>query len=206
MIPVNISRCFAYLSTGGRALTEGEISLARGIFGDTLDYSKVRIHDRRGVYGFVLDAPALTLHNHIYYEEEGHRKDFAVQSLSRQATLMHELYHVWEFQRGFDIMGGYFRLRPADGDYDKVYEYTPEQALQGFETLNFEQRAGFVQRFFVAKETASPVLENGLPYDQALHLLPAPLRAVQDLISRQAGQVAFDVVGAESHEFADVSF
>ena len=83
-----------------RPLTPGEIALARSIFGDAIDYSKVCLvegkwwwfHPRRAAM-----APMGAIWFHP--DEGGWSEDFSSETLSRQGFFIHELTHVWQAQK-----------------------------------------------------------------------------------------------------------
>ncbi|OYW46497.1 MAG: vgr related protein [Sphingomonadales bacterium 32-68-7] len=84
---------------GERRLTEGEIALARSVFGSALDLSRVTLRRRKW---FPLQPRRVTMAplGHIYFHPAGNAycDDFALQPLLRQGLLIHELTHVWQTQ------------------------------------------------------------------------------------------------------------
>ena len=85
-----------------RRLTDGEIRLARSVFGNHLDYAAVRI----------CRAPkwltaAVSPNGSIYYPAPHYLDDFSQAGTSYQIWLIHELTHVWQWQHGFQTwLGG----------------------------------------------------------------------------------------------------
>jgi hypothetical protein len=83
-----------------RALTDGEIALARTMFGNAIDYTKVRIV--RGKWwpfqprGTVM-APTGSIHFHP--DDPRWSDDFSRSPLDQQGLLIHELCHVWQTQQ-----------------------------------------------------------------------------------------------------------
>jgi hypothetical protein len=85
----------------GRPLTPGEVELARSIFGDAIDYSKVRMvlgkwwpfHPRRAAM-----APMGSIWFHP--DGGGWSDDFSTEPLSQQSYFIHEMTHVWQAQKG----------------------------------------------------------------------------------------------------------
>ena len=84
---------------GIRPLTDGEIALARSIFGDALDYAQVTIR-RRKFFAFhpreVTMAPMGHLHFHPLATH--YCDDFAEAPLALQGHFIHEMVHVWQAQ------------------------------------------------------------------------------------------------------------
>jgi hypothetical protein len=110
----------------GRSMSEQEIGLAKTVFGNAIDYSKVRLDkfsyiafltgftntsddtDKRW-YGRKFDGRPITLGNTINYN--GSIPD---------VTLIHELTHIWQYQ----TMGArYAPLAIKDGNSSKGYDY-----------------------------------------------------------------------------------
>lgn len=84
-----------------RLLTEGEIALARSMFGDAIDYAKVRIVRRKWAFfqpRETVMAPTGSLHFHPRGSQ--YRDDFAVAGLDDQGLFIHEMVHVWQHQKG----------------------------------------------------------------------------------------------------------
>ncbi len=84
---------------GERPLTGGEITLARTIFGDAIDYSIVTIR-RRKWFPFQPRRTTMAPRGRIHFHPGGsaYCDDFAAQSLVRQGLFIHEMTHVWQTQ------------------------------------------------------------------------------------------------------------
>ena len=82
-----------------RPLTPGEIELARSVFRDAIDYSKVRLilgkwwpfHPRRAAMAPMGD---------IWFHPDGGgwSNDFSKENFGAQALFIHEMTHVWQAQ------------------------------------------------------------------------------------------------------------
>jgi hypothetical protein len=84
-----------------RTLTEGEIALARAVFGDAIDYAAAGIAHSKWAFFQPRDtvmAPRGTIHFHP--RGSLYRDDFAQASLGEQGLFIHEMTHVWQHQRG----------------------------------------------------------------------------------------------------------
>jgi hypothetical protein len=85
----------------GRAMTAREIALARSVFGDALDYAKIRIHNRKWWW---LQPSKITMapDGHLWFHPKSELfcDDFCDRNLSLQGLFMHELVHVWQHQQG----------------------------------------------------------------------------------------------------------
>ena len=82
-----------------RPLTPGEVELARSIFGDAIDYGRVRLIRRRWwpfqPKGIVM-APTGNIHFHPASEKWS--EDFSCEPLAAQGLFIHEMTHVWQSQ------------------------------------------------------------------------------------------------------------
>jgi len=84
----------------GRALTDGEVALARSMFGSAIDYGRVRVHNRRW---WPLQPRGVTMapDGDLWFHPEGGLfcEDFCATPLGHQAHFIHEMTHVWQAQR-----------------------------------------------------------------------------------------------------------
>ena len=132
----------------GRALTPGEIALARPIFGDAIDYSRVRLF--RGKW-WPLQPPrtamAPTGNIHFHPNGGGYCEDFSKQPLAQQAYFIHELTHVWQAQ----AKGRFYLLLMRHPFCRYAYELEPEKP---FDRYGLEQQAEIVRHVFLAKHGA----------------------------------------------------
>jgi len=133
-----------------RPLTSGEIALARTMFGDSIDYSKVRMVRRkwwpfqpRGI------AMAPTGNIHFHPESKLWSEDFSTEPLHRQGVFIHELTHVWQTQTR-----GRFYLPLMRHPFCRYgYELVPGRR---FEDYGLEQQAEIVRHRFLAERGAMP--------------------------------------------------
>ena len=83
-----------------RPLTPGEIALARSIFGNAIDYARVRLIRRRWwpfqPKGIVM-APTGNIHFHP--ASDLWSEDFSLEPLWKQGMFVHEMTHVWQSQK-----------------------------------------------------------------------------------------------------------
>ena len=86
---------------GARPLTPGEIALARTMFGNAINYDRVRIVRRKWWFfqpkGVVM-APTGNIHFHP--DSDLYRDDFATSPVSLQGLFVHEMTHVWQAHKG----------------------------------------------------------------------------------------------------------
>lgn len=80
-------------------MTEGEIALARSVFGSAIDYAKVTIRRRKF---FPFQPRGITMaprgHLHFHPHGQGYCDDFAAASRIAQGLFIHEMTHVWQTQ------------------------------------------------------------------------------------------------------------
>ena len=84
-----------------RRLTLGEIALARSVYGDRIDLFGVEIRRRKWAF-FQPRQVAMAPCGHIHFHPhgDGWRDDFAEADINRRGLFVHELAHVWQWQRG----------------------------------------------------------------------------------------------------------
>jgi hypothetical protein len=82
-----------------RALTGGEQALAFSMFGNAIDYAKVRIRRRRW-WPFqprsVIMSPMG--HIHVHPKSDLWADDYSLADINLQALFIHEMTHVWQAQ------------------------------------------------------------------------------------------------------------
>jgi hypothetical protein len=124
-----------------RALTDGERALAAEVFGDDLDCAPVRILPAPFARAFV---PGRWFgRDWIVWPKKTLPADFADAPLNLQATLVHELVHVWQAQQGVRLLRGKLNA----GDRPAAYAY-PLGNDCDWVRLNIEQQAMVVEHRF----------------------------------------------------------
>jgi len=132
-----------------RALTPGEIALARAMFGDAIDYRRVRLF-RRKWWPFHPPGAAMAPAGNIHFHPQsgGWAEDFADEPLSSQGFFIHELTHVWQAQSRGRL---YLPLRRHPFCR---YEYRLKPGNR-FRAYNPEQQAEIVRHIFLAERGVS---------------------------------------------------
>ena len=84
-----------------RQLTEGEVALASGMFGATIDYARVRIIQRKWAFFQPRDT-VMAPRGNLHFHPEGCRycDDFDTGDRDAQGLFIHEMTHVWQHQQG----------------------------------------------------------------------------------------------------------
>ena len=148
-----------------RPLTSGEIELARSVFGDAIDYERVRMV-RRKWWPFqpkgIVMAPTGNIHFHP--DSPLWSDDFSKERLSLQGLFIHEMTHVWQAQTK-----GRFYLPLMRHPFCR-YRY---QLIEGrpFGRYGLEQQAEMVRHRFLADRGAetAPLLPAGfLPFNDSV--------------------------------------
>ncbi|WP_070935866.1 vgr related protein [Edaphosphingomonas haloaromaticamans] len=149
-----------------RPLSDTERTLARGVFGDALDYDAVRIINRKWAFfqpRHVTMAPQGSIHFHP--AGGGYCGCFGAATLGQQGLLIHELVHVWQHQRGINLI---LRRHPF---CRYSYSIKPGWTLERY---GIEQQAEIVRHTFLLRRGAivpgaPPIatLESILPFKPA---------------------------------------
>ena len=135
-----------------RALTPGEIEMARSVFGDAIDYPRVRLINGKW-WPFQPRGIVMAPMGHIHFHPHDGRwsADFATEPLDLQGLFIHELTHVWQAQ-----VGGRWYLplmRHPFCRYD--YALVPGQP---FRRYGLEQQAEIVRHRFIADRGGFPTV------------------------------------------------
>jgi len=144
-----------------RSLTGGEIDLARSMFHDSIDYSRVRLI-RGKWWPFQPRNAAMAPMGNIYFHPEagGWSDDFANEPVRRQAFFIHELVHVWQAQAK-----GRFYLPLMRHPFCR-YDYVLKPG-KPFDRYGLEQQAEIVTHRFLAErgiDVASAPPRELLPF------------------------------------------
>ena len=135
-----------------RALTSGERDLANEAFGDAVDLDAVRFLSSPWPFDRAFVPGRWFGRDWIVWPGRGLPVDFTVAPLSLQATLIHELVHVWQAQSGVNLLTGKLKA----GDSVASYTYPVIDTCQ-WPGLNIEQQAMVVEhRFRLARGGSVP--------------------------------------------------
>ena len=131
-----------------RSLTPGEIALARSMFGEAIDYSKVRVV-RKKWWPFQPRDTAMAPTGNIHFHPDSPlwSEDFSAEPLGKQALFIHEMTHVWQSQ----TRGRLFL--PLMRHPFCRYSYTVQDG-RPFEKYGLEQQAEIVANLFKAQRGA----------------------------------------------------
>jgi hypothetical protein len=150
-----------------RALTAGERRLAWSALGDAVRLDTVRLigspwpFDRAFVPGTVAGL------HWIVWPTRSLPDDISVAPMAVQATLIHELVHVWQAQAGVNLLIA--KLKAGDGP--GAYGYVADDSCR-WDGLNIEQQAMAVEHRFRRSRGQTT------PGDDAFYARICPFEAV----------------------------
>ncbi|WP_395644502.1 hypothetical protein [Terricaulis sp.] len=133
-----------------RSLTSGEIALGKSVFGDEIDWARVRLAQAPRL-GFGAMVP---LGRTIVFSKWSAAEDFSATSLYEQGWLVHELTHVWQARRGVVLAAA--KLNAVGSG---AYAYAP-RADALLRDYNIERQAEIARHLFLARAGAA---EEGQP-------------------------------------------
>jgi hypothetical protein len=147
-----------------RVLTAGETAMAALLFGDAIDYRKVRIFNRRYLpFGLQPRNCAMTPNGAIYFHKSCCLLDFSTGSADARHWFMHEMVHVWQHQLGYPV-----RLRGAVRiGLSYRYELAPDKTLADF---NMEAQGDLLADYFALKFLHAPGVLRQPRYANSLAL------------------------------------
>ena len=147
-----------------RPLTEGEVALARSVFGGAIEYERVRIVRGRW-WPFQTRNIAMAPNGNIYFHPDGPlwSPDFAAEPIHLQGLFIHEMTHVWQAQKG-----GRFYLPLMRHPFCR-YRYALVPGRR-FRRYGIEQQAEIVRHaFLLGLGRAAP---GAPPLEQLQAILP----------------------------------
>lgn len=144
----------------GRGLTPGEIALLTPIFGNAIDYARVKVYGKKWAF-FQGSNVAMTPNGKVYFPAESgyYRADFSRASASMQALFVHEMTHVWQHQLGVNVMWKGFVLHVLSGQNPYAYTLDAARSLTGY---NIEQQASIVEDLFVLRKFPQYAADAGI--------------------------------------------
>lgn len=135
-----------------RLLTSGEIALARTIFEDTINYAKVWVHNESYFpFGLQSKLTAVTPNGEMYYPDDVYRRDFSDVSImvgdngtiKSAHMFIHEMTHVWQFQKGY--------LVKLHGLFSWAADYTYDLDASSLIPYSMEQQASIIADYWLLK-------------------------------------------------------
>lgn len=132
-----------------RKLTQGEITMASQLFGDAIDYARVRVHNRRYLPLLQPKNCAMTPNGSIYFHHSCFLPDYTAGDPPVIHWFMHEMVHVWQHQLGYPV-----RLRGALRiGLSYHYELREGRTLADY---NMEAQGDLLADYFALKHMRKP--------------------------------------------------
>lgn len=128
----------------GRRLTAKECDLARGIFGDSIDYDVVRVHNRKW-WWFHPQRVTMAPDGHLWFHPKSKIfcDDFCESNLGLQGHFIHEMTHVWQHQKGIFL--------PLKRHPFCRYDYSLKPGWN-LEDYGLEQQAEILRHIFLLRQ------------------------------------------------------
>jgi hypothetical protein len=138
--------------------------MASLLFGDAIDYARVRVHNRRYLpFGLQPKNCAMSPNGSIYFHHSCFLADYAAGDPGARHWFMHEMVHVWQHQLGYPVhLRGALRLGLA-----YRYELRPDATLADY---NMEAQGDLLADYFVLKHLARPEVMRQPRYRDSLAL------------------------------------
>ncbi|MEL7937115.1 type VI secretion system tip protein VgrG [Pseudomonas delhiensis] len=131
-----------------RTLTAGEIAMARRVFQDAIDYSRVKVHHGGWWLFLGLQNAAVTPNGEMYFPKNTgfYKDDFSSTANDRdKALFMHEMTHVWQYQLGYRVKWHALWVT-SRGASAYQYQLTASGTLSDY---NMEQQGEIVSDYFM---------------------------------------------------------
>jgi hypothetical protein len=133
-----------------RPLTAGEIAMVSAIFGDAIDFARVRVHNRPYLpFGLQPRNCAMTPDGSIYFHHSCFLPDYSTAALTARHWFMHEMVHVWQHQLGYPVrLRGAIRLGLS-------YRYVLREDAR-LSDFNMEAQGELLADYFTLKHLRQP--------------------------------------------------
>ena len=156
-----------------RSLTSGEITLAKKVFVNSIDYSKVKIHHEKAVF-FQPSRSGMTPNGEIYIDGTTVR-DYSVATIDHKSFFIHEMTHVWQKQNGIlnPILSALGNSIRHFFNYNSAYFYMLDSSNDLLD-YRMEQQAQIVEDYVrIDLFGANPIVRSGTTYLENTGLNPA---------------------------------
>ena len=150
-----------------RGLTAGEVAMLRQVFGSSIDYGAVKLHNHGYwmLFGFQPDDTATAPNGQIYMPADLFSPDFSGEPDERKRLLVHEMTHVWQYQLGYPVK----RVRaPRPG---MSYRYALAAGKQ-FCDYNMEAQGNILADYYLLKFANAQLSMYEMRYRRHQNVLP----------------------------------
>lgn len=129
-----------------RGLTSGEVAMLRKVFGSSVDYGAVKLHNHGYwmLFGFQPDDTATAPNGEIYLPADLFREDFSLVMDVHKRLLVHEMTHVWQYQLGYPVK----RVRAPRPRMSYAYTLAAKRQLCDY---NMEAQGNILADYFLVK-------------------------------------------------------
>lgn len=165
-------------------MNEGEIAQLRSVYGDSMDYSQIRI--KEGHLGIANGLAPHTIGNTIYIPEGWLDPTSANYQADRNELLVHEAAHSWQYQNGgTDYIGeslwNQFSGWVSGGNRNEAYDFG-RAVNEGkvWSELNPEQQAALIEEAYrdgLFNDPNARLMHNGTDYTDFARRAIAEMRA-----------------------------
>lgn len=133
-----------------RGLTDGEIQISQSVFGDLIDYAKVKVLN----HPYLPWQPIgifMAPNGYIHLKDADYCEDFSCLSTNYQAVFIHEMAHIYQHQRHENVLlkGAILQtaLYLSAGKYNP-YRYTLIKGKPYFD-YNIEQQGDIARDIYL---------------------------------------------------------
>lgn len=146
-----------------RSLTDGEIRLARSLFGDSIDYARVRISPDKYIPLQQKGTGVVGRDGNIYMNIDNLPVDLSTARIGLQRGFIHEMTHVWQVQNGiFDPVKEFTKLLLKHRfNYGAAYKFRLEEKKDLLD-YNMEQQATIIEAYFLGWSRYNPLYNQVL--------------------------------------------
>lgn len=129
-------------------LNEKELTILQSVFGNSIDYSKVKIYSG-GIWSY---KSTRTVGNSIYFQEDYEFEKYRDLTYIR-SILIHEFVHIWQYQNfgwkyAFGSLFDQLISFIFTGERNGAYRYTLEENKKLID-YGFEQQAQIIQDYWL---------------------------------------------------------
>jgi RHS repeat-associated protein len=145
-------------SDPGRGLTSGEKELLKENFGNSLDPSRIRVHN----FGYLPKMRICTPDGTIYAPGDTYSEDYSKEEVmsntgtASRALFIHEATHAYQFQSGVNVALVRVLLPIKNANYN----YFPFPNNKNFQAYGIEQQAMLVEDYYRVRNGALQVWDG----------------------------------------------
>ena len=135
-----------------RALTEGEVGIAKKVFRDLINYDEVKIFNIPYLPWQPKDI-LMAPNGRLFVSKDIFAEDYSLCSIAMQGVFIHELTHVLQYQKHTNVVLKGFVLQSAYYLSFKMYDPYKYKLIAGklFEHYNIEQQGDIARDIFFEK-------------------------------------------------------